>query len=391
MSMRRRKRDGADAAENDDAHDKEADADSDAGDAHVAGPTVVIGTYDGALLGFSLDTGAQTFGYAPHAGCVKALHCSKTGRLASGGTDHSVRLFDLSRAVELGELQEHDDSVSCVQFWGPGTLVTGGADGKVCVWRCSDWELLLKFRAHKAAVVCLAVHPSGRSMASAGRDSGLRLWDMTRGTSAASLTTEGAIEVLEWSPQGNFISCLSPRELLIVDARTGATASYRDPSSSGFMRVTLSAAAFLSDSEVLLGDGKGDLRALTFTEGKSTLVEACKLPAEGMRARIKALICVPRGAAGGACGLVVVGLSSGAVEVWHTIGPVGSATFSRVRSVDTGVRLTCLAVWLGPGEQSKDKESKANAAAVTAVTAVTAGAAAGAGGHMKRRKKAKTA
>eukprot|EP00434_Breviolum_minutum_P002312 symbB.v1.2.002040.t1/scaffold105.1/size328853/6 len=71
--------------------------------------TVVVGTYDGGLLGFGLEDGVQRFGYAPHVGCVKAVHCTETGKLATGATDNSVRLFDLAKGVEMGELQEHEE------------------------------------------------------------------------------------------------------------------------------------------------------------------------------------------------------------------------------------------------------------------------------------------
>ena len=60
--------------------------------------TIAIGTYDGALLVLSAADGKQKFGYAPHIGCVKSLHCSQVGRLASGGADNMVRLFNLAKA-----------------------------------------------------------------------------------------------------------------------------------------------------------------------------------------------------------------------------------------------------------------------------------------------------
>ena len=49
----------------------------------------MVGTYDGGLLGFGLD-GLQRFGYAPHLGCIKALHCTEAGKLATGATDNAA-------------------------------------------------------------------------------------------------------------------------------------------------------------------------------------------------------------------------------------------------------------------------------------------------------------
>mmetsp|Transcript_77790 Transcript_77790/g.137194 ORF Transcript_77790/g.137194 Transcript_77790/m.137194 type:complete len:373 (-) Transcript_77790:14-1132(-) len=317
-----------------------------------SGATVVVGTYEGGLLGFNLDDGAQTFGYAPHTGCIKALHCSQVGKLASGSTDNTIRLFDLAKGVELGELQEHEDSVCALQFWGTSTLVTGSSDGQVCIWRCGDYELLLKFRGHKAAVACLAIHPSGRMMASAGRDGRLQLWDLTRGTSAAHLSVNETVDVLEWSPSGKSIAALSSKELQVVEIESSTTMSFKDPNSTGFMRVPLVAAAFLGEGVLALGDGKGEVRILVRA---AALEEVCKLPIDDVapgtpRGRVKALLRADQNH-------LLVGMSSGSVEVWRypakkmTLKERPAATdFTKVQVVDTQTRLTCLAVWK-PGQE----------------------------------------
>mmetsp|Transcript_12620 Transcript_12620/g.21642 ORF Transcript_12620/g.21642 Transcript_12620/m.21642 type:complete len:364 (-) Transcript_12620:72-1163(-) len=301
--------------------------------------TVVVGTYDGGLLGFGLEDGAQRFGYAPHVGCVKALHCTETGKLATGATDNAVRLFDLAKGVEMGELQEHEDSVSAVQFWG-SSLITGSSDGQVCIWRCGDYELLLKFRGHKAAVTCLAIHPSGRMMASAGRDQRIQLWDLIRGTSAAHLSVPEAMEVLDWSPDGKSIACLSPRELVVVEVTSNSVASYKDPNSAGFMRVSLTAVAWLSSQLIALGDGRGLVQI--FRKDAEMLTQVCRIPRDDVPGRIKALLKVDS--------TLLVGLSTGQVEVWSfdAEGTLQESHFKRLRVVDTKSRLTCLAVW-APG------------------------------------------
>eukprot|EP00440_Ansanella_granifera_P044348 gb/GFBE01048067.1/.p1 GENE.gb/GFBE01048067.1/~~gb/GFBE01048067.1/.p1 ORF type:complete len:373 (+),score=72.93 gb/GFBE01048067.1/:1-1119(+) len=332
---------------------KDAKASEPAEEDYTAAATVVVGTYDGGLLGFGLEDGAQVFGYAPHAGCVKAVHCNHAGKLASGATDNTVRLFDLARGVEMGELQEHEDTVCALQFWGTSNLVTGSSDGQVCIWRCSDYEILLKFRGHKAAVTCLAVHPSGRMMASAGRDNRIQLWDLTRGTSAAHLTVDESVEVLEWSPSGESIAALSPRELLTVQVAGCDVATFRDAGSAGFMRVSLVATTFLGEGVLALGDGKGDVRIIT--RGDTALEEACRLPMDAPTpgsgpARVKSLV-------RSAGDQLVVGMSSGCVEVWRYAakkmgfkGRPEASDFTKLRVVDTKARLTSLAVWV-PGQE----------------------------------------
>eukprot|EP00933_Yihiella_yeosuensis_P016892 TRINITY_DN14280_c1_g1_i1.p1 TRINITY_DN14280_c1_g1~~TRINITY_DN14280_c1_g1_i1.p1 ORF type:complete len:368 (-),score=80.57 TRINITY_DN14280_c1_g1_i1:64-1167(-) len=314
--------------------------------------TVVVGTYDGGLCGFGLEDGAQTFGYSPHVGSVRAVHCSKAGKLASGGTDNAVRLFDLAKSVEMGELQEHQDTVSSVQFWGKTTLVTGSAEGLVCLWRTSDWELLLKFRGHKSAVTSMAVHPSGRLMASSARDSQIRLWDLTRGTSAAALSVEESMEELQWSPSGKQLAALSPKELVLVDVDGGgSTSSFKDASSTGFMRVSFCAMTFLSENLLALGDGKGDVRFVKQVKG--SLQEVFKLAVEEgqSRGRVKALCRARKD-------ILIVGCSTGSVEIWKfppEKGVLQASDFKKLRTVDTRSRLTCLSAWV-PEEDNDDAE-----------------------------------
>lgn len=304
----------------------------------------------------------------------------------------------------MGDLQEHANSVSCVEFWGGTTLVTADDDGQVCVWRASDWELLLKFRAHKVALSCIAVHPSGKVMASAGRDKNIRLWDLTRGTSASTLSMEGdAPETLLWSPSGGLISALNQKQLIVVRANTGVKADYRDPNSSGLTRISLNAMLYLDDSTILLGDGKGDLRVLAVNDATSSIVETHRLPEDRARGRCKMLF--RGGGTGGgpggafADGWFAAGFSSGIVEVWSCEAPAKAKdlpNFRLLRSVDTKIRLTCMAVWPGPSAASEQivataGKKVATTAAVTKKAETTAAAipkeAADDGSKRKKKKR----
>jgi len=379
--------DGSVAADSDDS---DADASMDDGDQQEESlGTVVLGTYEGGLIGLNVEDGKQVFGYAPHVGCVKALHSASSGKLASGGSDHFVRLFDLSNGTELGDLQEHDSTVACIEFWGSTTLVTGSDDGFVCIWRTHDFELLLKFRAHKLAVAAFAIHPSGRLLATAGRDRSVRLWDLTRGTSAASLKVDVVAEALKWSPSGTLVAVQTASEIVVVDAKTGETASWKDPSASAFMRVTISAAMFLTDQALLVGDGKGDLRVLrmkaVFGQDSCELEEVFKLPADEKRSRVKALSSLSGELGSDSTGseqslLIAVGTTNGRAELWQFVfagknAKNGGGTsklmkpdmFERLWAMETNTRLTCLSLWLRPaGEAEEGRKTKVAAAAAAA-------------------------
>merc|ERR1712232_1247234 len=94
----------------------------------------------------------------------------------------------------------------------------------------------------------------------------------------------------------------------------------------------------------------GELPVATTGPSRGGVVETCRLQEEPTRGRSKALL---RG--GGliskAQGWFAAGFSSGSVEVWRcaapdtTTGAPEVQYFEMIRHVDTGVRLTCLALW----------------------------------------------
>lgn len=67
-----------------------------------------------------------------------------------GGTSGSVQVVSLSKGEVVGALGGHaeGDSVEAVQFidlsgtaTGPGVVITGGTDGKACIWDVSTMRL----------------------------------------------------------------------------------------------------------------------------------------------------------------------------------------------------------------------------------------------------------
>jgi WD40 repeat protein len=60
-------------------------------------------------------------------------------RIAAGGSDNLIRLFQLSTGVELQQLVGHRGSVAALGFApGPGLLVSGAFDTTACVWTIGD-------------------------------------------------------------------------------------------------------------------------------------------------------------------------------------------------------------------------------------------------------------
>lgn len=93
--------------------------------------------------------------------------------------DGSLRMLDLPNLQEVQRFQWHEKGALCALFHPTKSVVlSGGKDGLVKAWR-SDGACLLEFAAHKGPVYAIAFDPAGCYLATAGRDSLLKLWDAT--------------------------------------------------------------------------------------------------------------------------------------------------------------------------------------------------------------------
>ena len=124
---------------------------------------------------------------------------SPDGRLfAEGGTP--VKLRSMTDGNVVRELRSDDPAgpvyTSSVLAFSPGgeLLATGGADGRIWLWRVNDGKLLKTYSKHgynetdyTSSVLALAFFPDGRHIASYGSDETIRIWPVEDG----SLENEG--------------------------------------------------------------------------------------------------------------------------------------------------------------------------------------------------------
>jgi len=159
-----------------------------------------------------------------HAHFVTAIAFSPDGHLlASGSWDKTVRLWNVKTGQEIKRLEGHTHHVTTVAFSPDGkTLASGSRDKTVRLWRVSTSEELnqkadlqgmnsanmriLQYAAglsHAAVVNTVTFSADGNTLASASRDSSIRLWDVKTGE-LQQMIIKGL--------QNNYISCLMPTQ-----------------------------------------------------------------------------------------------------------------------------------------------------------------------------------
>ena len=132
---------------------------------------------------FALRADTSLMRFDGHQGALTAVAITPDGRrLATGGFDGEVVLWDAGTGAELLRLPAHQGAVRGVALSGDGsTLVTGGDDSVTRVWDARDGRELFVLQGHLARVRAVGVSRDGWLVVSGADDGTVHAWDAKRG------------------------------------------------------------------------------------------------------------------------------------------------------------------------------------------------------------------
>jgi WD40 repeat protein len=131
-------------------------------------------------------------------------------RAATAGKNHSLRLWDVEKRAEIGDLfpSASEQEAVALAFSPNGKLLAVGRDdGRIDLYAAADGVLLHRSEAHQCVVSALAFSPNGALLVSGGTDCAVRQWDAASGKEIRPFAgSTGPIRTLAVSPDGKTVA-----------------------------------------------------------------------------------------------------------------------------------------------------------------------------------------
>ncbi len=206
-----------------------------------------------------------------HEQRICALSWAPDGRrVASGGNDAVVGVWDADTGERLASLLGHTGAVRSLDWSADGLLASAAEDGTVLVWDPSDGSLCSRFTVQTSWVNAVRWSPDSSRIASAGGDRTLMVTAVEDGSEVVRLPSPfGTFLSVEWSPDGESLAACSRSPLITVWRTSDWTPTSRLSSGGG----TVWSVEWLRDGRWLAaGDADGRVLVWDLDTGRPARV-----------------------------------------------------------------------------------------------------------------------
>jgi WD40 repeat protein/tRNA A-37 threonylcarbamoyl transferase component Bud32 len=196
-------------------------------------PTIILGStpiLSHIPTGNIPPAGTSLYTYRGHSNLVHVVAWSPDGsKLASGGDDRVVQVWEAFTWKHLLSYQEHTRSLRSMIWSSDGNLIASGSANQIGqVWESANGKCLAAYKQHRASSLFLAFSLSwsplhGKRVASGGADKTVQVWEAVTGKHLSTYFghADGIFDIA-WSPDETYIASASEdRTVQIWEVTTG--------------------------------------------------------------------------------------------------------------------------------------------------------------------------
>lgn len=278
----------------------------------------------------------QSFASHSHTSSLRCI-ANEGKLLATGGADDRIIVYDMKLRKELCILDQHKGTINCLQFTKNNShLISGGADGLLAIVRVGSWMLeKIWEKAHKgAAIIDIAIHPTGKLALTLGGDFTLKTWNLIKGRKAFAVNLNSkssdakSLSIVKFAPDGIHFVLAGGKYTEVWSIETGGIVTSIEHEQKVVCCV------WFNDDMLVTGYENGKIATVNIKSNDINVID-------GHDSRVKTI-----NIHGSYC---ISSSSNGEVKVWDT-------DFEEFSKIETGCRITCCCVL--PIDENKEHDSR---------------------------------
>lgn len=195
-----------------------------------------------------------------HTGAVYSVAFSPDGKmLASGSSDTTIRLWDVRTGQQIETLPREDSKTVLYLAFSPDGKLLASCSGEpedggeeIRLWDVRNgWKSKI-LEGKTKAVSAIAFSPDSNTLASAGSDNILRLWNLKSDGQNEEVKVDQPLTALAFSTDGKYIACGSNAAMIKLWLRQPQTQKWEEIKSLEAHKGSVTSIAFSPDNKTLV-------------------------------------------------------------------------------------------------------------------------------------------